>query len=356
MSTAVHGFTRPEWLAPVAGLNAFRRGMRRGDTTRVEAHWVGPRIDGEEDLFSEAARRDGLDAAIVRVAPFWRGAHEMLESVRHVDDSEAEVYERVALRSEALSVVTLLRRDAEDSWKVVSSRRAPDDRFRIWLTCTRDALRERAWLDLVEAELGERPALVREGSIAVLTHPMSGPLVVRGPFVPEQWPEYVPGPAALMLELSARLPHESRARVEQLGWIVRVAHSLLETHGGSAGLLPFHRKLILPRPLRAATEGRLDSRGLFNFWARLRQVDGYLVSSGLEQLALPEVEVSLGAFGQRRAQAIVRELGAQVVASRGALGPTVVVGDGRYQVIPGRRGPRAGESYGRWGSVGVAPA
>jgi hypothetical protein len=340
----------------------LRSALRKTDLERVQnVRWLAPRPPGERDLLSDLAAAEGIDFAIKRLARFWDRAEVRLERVRAISDLEAEVYERMSLPGESLPIVTLVRRaSVEDPWRVVCTNEAHDERFAIWMASSKPAIDDVAWTRAFAQRFGGGAELIMDGETGVLGDPEQGWLGhVRGPFTPRVWPAQLPGEGGTIVELTTALAPSSDDRREQLGWVLEAATIFLEHLDGPAAYFPAHDKMILPQGLESAVLAIVTPEQSLRFWARTEEIDGWYVTSGLRQLGLPEIEAPIDLTGDPKMTAsLVRWFGARVVehSTVPAPGTELVLEDRTFTVQLGRRGPRKGKSYGRWGALRIAPA
>lgn len=350
----------PSERSAAAAVEALRVALRAGDADGAQAvRWLAPRPPGERDLLSDLAAAEGLEPAIRQLSRFWRRAEVRLERVRMISGLEAEVYERVHLPGETLPIATLVRRPAVDSpWCVVCTNEAHDERFTIWVSAARDAIDDVAWSRAHSARFGGGAELIMDGGGGVLGAPDHGWLAhVRGPTLPRSWPESLPGEGGRVVELAAALSADGPERRAQLTWILQAAAIFLEQLEGPAAYLPAHEKLVLPQALEAMIGGRLSADQVVRVWARVEEVADHYVTTGLRQLGLPEVEAPSTLLDASGATArLVSWLAAKMVDSGSvpAHGTELVVGDRTFMIVAGRRGPRRGRSYGRWGALRIA--
>jgi hypothetical protein len=342
-------------------VEALRAALRKGDAETVQSvRWLAPRPPGERDLLSDLAAGEGLEHAVRRLSRFWRRAEARVERVRLVSALEAEVYERLGLPGESLPIVSLVRRAAIDApWRVVCTNEAHDERFTVWLGSSSDDIDDVAWSRAFEARFGGGAELVMDGIAGVLGAPDEAWLAhVRGPFLPLAWPPILPGEGGSLVELAAALTPQWEPRGAQIEWLLRAAAVFLDELGGAAAYFPAHEKLVMARALDAAVRGELRPEQAMRMWARIDDADGHVFTSGLRQLGLAEVEAPRALMGDPRATAaLVRWLGAKLIESSHdvlALGTELVLSDRTFTIVPGRRGPRRGKSYGRWGALCIA--
>lgn len=340
-------------------VRALRASLRESDVQGAQkVRWLAPRPPGERDLLSDMAAAEGLSNAVQRLAKFWRRAEVRLERVREIDPLEAEVYERLQVPGESLPIVSVVRRESEQAeWQVVCTNEAQDERFVLWVTTSADAIDDVAWTRAFVERHGAHGELLMDGATGVLGHPDRGWLVhVRGPFVPARWPDVLPGEGGGVLELATALSPAQDERRLQTRWMLQAAEVFLSELRGEAAYCPGLEKLVMPQALAAAAAGRLSADQSFRFWARLEESDGWFHSRGLRQLGLPEVEAPVDLLGDReRTRRLVRWLGASMLDARAlpSLGTELVLDDESILLVGGRRGPRRGRSYGRWGAIGL---
>lgn len=338
-------------------VDALRAALRAGDVEAVQQRrWLAPRPPGERDLLSDMAAAEGIQTAVRRLSKFWQRTAVRREGVRAVSALEAEIYERLEMPGESLPIVTVVRRDAEElPWKIVCTNEARDERFVVWITVRGHAVDDVAWSRRAEAP-GQ---LLMDDAVGVLGHPERGWLVhVHGPFVPLAWPDMLPGEGGRVLELAMALSAEGAGRPAQLRWIMQAAYAFMDELGGDMAYVPEQQRLILPDALIAAAGGTLLPRHAFRFWAGTRDVDDHVVTQGLGRLGLPEVEAPLDVLSRPElVRSTVERFGATLLASPHipSLGTELVVGEECVVLVAGRRGPRRGTSYGRFGAFALAP-
>lgn len=350
----------PAMHGAVEAVRALRASLRDSDVQAAQRlRWLAPRPPGERDLLSDMAAAEGLETAVQRLAKFWQRADVRLERVRELDALEAEVYERLQLASDSLPIVSLVRRESEGSpWQVVCTNEAQDERFVLWVTVAGDAVVDDvAWTRAFVERHGAHGELLMDGPTGVLGHPDRGWLVhVRGPLMPPKWPEVLPGEGLRVLELASALSPMPDERRPQTQWMLQAAEIFLAELRGQAAYVPGLEKLVLPQALSAVAAGRVTANQAFRFWARLEETDGWIYSTGLRQLGLPEVEAPSDLLGSPdRTARLVRWLGAGLLETHAlpSLGTELVLDDESVLLVGGRRGPRRGRSYGRWGAIGL---
>ncbi len=335
-------------------VKALREALCRGDAQTAQAlRWLAPRPPGERDLFSDMAAAEGLQTAVERLGRFWGGADTSLEWVRAVSDSEAEIYERLSLPGEQLPILSVVRRDHADApWKVVCTNEAQDERFRVWVAVTTDELDDVSFSrrDRVPGDL------LMDGEQGVLGHRAMPWLIhLTGPFVPTSLPDALPV-GSRVIELTVPLVPNGEARYPQLCWLLDAACHVLDQCGGEAAYLPDQHRMLLPDEMKAAASDSLLPRHRFNFWARTREVDEHVVTDGLGRMGLPELEIRLDVLNDAElSRAVVERFGAMLTATPHvpSIGTELLVGRECLTLVPGRRGPRRGTSYGRFGAFGL---
>ncbi len=350
----VSGSTPTRGHGALTAVRALREALVRGDVEGAQGlRWLAPRPPGERDLLSDMAAAEGVGPAVERLSRFWAQAHVRFEHVREIDGREVEVYERLSLPGESLPIVSLVRRDAGGApWKVVCTNEARDERFAIWISVRAPEVDEAK----LTKSLGDAQLLMVDDG-GVLGHSTRGWLAhVRGPFVPEPWPDVLPGEGGYVVELATALAADAVERREQLEWVLSSASGFVAALEGQAAMLPASDKLLLPQALSAAAEGRLTPTQAFRFWARVEESGGHFFTLGLGQLGLPEVEAPVDLLPTpERTAWLVQWMGATLLEKSPipALGTELLLGDDSYLVTAGRRGPRRGKSYGRWGALAL---
>lgn len=345
-------------------VRALRGALCNVDVEQVQrVRWLAPRPPGERDLLSDLAAAEGLAPALRRLSRFWRRVDARLERVRLVDDCEVEVYERLSVAGESLPIVSLVRRETKSSsWRVVCTNEAYDERFVIWTSCPADAVVDDvAWSRAFEERHGLTAELLMDGPTGVLGSPAHGWLAqVRSPFVPSAWPPSLPGEDdGRVLEVATALTPDLASRHEQLDWILRATDVFAEQLGGLASFLPAHKKLVVRGALRRAAAGALEPDQAFAFWAQAERLGGHVVTSGLRQLGLPEVEAPVDAMPTPQATTrLVQWIATKLLSDDSGPpipGTEVLARDRTFVIAAGRRGPRRGTSYGRWGAIALRP-
>lgn len=332
----------------------LRDALVAGDVERAQSHrWLKPRPPGERDLLSDLAAAEGVAPAVRQLSKFWSRADVYLEHIRVIDEHEVEVYERLVLPGENLPIMSLVRREAAGRpWGVVCTNEALDERFRLWISVDSDSIDDAAW----SRAFPEPGDLLMTDDGGVLGHNELGWLVhVRGPYVPGEWPEGLPGESHLV-ELAVALAAVPQDRREQLRWMLAAACTTLDQLGGHGAYRPAEKKLLLPDMLKRAAAAELAPREALYFWASMKESNGFVLTEGLHLLGLPEVEAEIEVIGDaERTRRIVEWIATTMVGARQmpAAGTELVIGERSLVLAPGRRGPRRGASYGRWGALRV---
>lgn len=351
--------SRAPEVAALEAVHRLRLALRRGDSATVaDVRAAVPRRPHERDLLTDLIDADGLEPAVRRLSRFWSHARVELELVRVVDADEVEVYERAVLPHEQLSIVSLVRREAGSrTYRVVCTLEARDERFEAWIVGRGDPLDDVAWSRSFAGRFGADAELVMNGDEGVLGHPRAGFLAeLSAPEECRRWPEALPGEGSPIRRLKFSLALEAERRRQQLEWALRALDVLADADGASAVYVPAHDK-VLPVPgLRRATRDARSPEQRSRLWVAVRLVQGHWVTSGLSLFGLPELELEAGALGSG-ARPLLRSLAASLVRARTLPWRDVLVEqDGMtFSVAPGRRGPRPGRSYGRWGAVRLVP-
>jgi hypothetical protein len=312
-------------------------------------------------MLSDLATARGLDAAVLALSKFWRHSEVRAERVRPVDGLEVEVYEAVRTpRGETLPIVSLLRREAPAApWKVVCTTETRDERLVLWVPTAEAAVDHAAWAAGYLDAFGEACELRVDGDAAALRRPsVDGLAHLRGPFLPDPWPSILPRRRrdTGVVELRLRLEPDDATRAGQLAWALRGADVTATLLGAEAVYLPAHQKLILADALWQAAREPPTPAEAFRLWARLEQVRGHYLTTGLRLLGCPELEASRHLADEALVRRLVIWMGQRLLAGEvPAVGTELLAGEGVFQIAAGRRGPLAGLSYGRWGSLALVP-
>lgn len=341
-------------------VQALRDAICDGHVEAVQnLRWLAPRPPGERDLFSDMAAAEGLNSAVSRLARFWRRADVRLERVRPIDGLEAEVYERLNLPGESLPIVTVVRRPSPEApWRVVCTNEAYDERFVLWIAEHAERINDVAWTRRFTQRFAHGGDLLMDGDSGVLGHPEQYDWLVnvRGPFAPRSWPETLPGEGGRVVELVAALTPDAASRHAQLMWLLESAEVFLDALDGVAAYFPVHKKLVVPQALAAAASGALTASQSLRFWSRLEENGEHVYTVGLRQVGVPEIEARLDLLETPDAtRRLVRWTGASLLGNEGTptVGTELVIGEESVLVVGGRRGPRRGRSYGRWGAIAL---
>ncbi|MGE0789969.1 MAG: hypothetical protein AB7S26_30120 [Sandaracinaceae bacterium] len=336
-------------------VEGLRSALIVGDVEAAQSYrWLQPRPPGERDLLSDLAAAEGIGPAVRRLARFWRHAQVQLEAVRTIDALEAEVYERLTLPTGSLPMVSLVRREnLESEWRVVCTNEARDERFILWVSVPTRTIDDVQWSRAFNAP----GALCMTDDGGVLGHPDRGWLAhVNGPFVPDAWPDNLPGEGGWLLEIAAALAPDAAERREELRWLLAAAANTIELTGGSAAYLPSEKKLLAAEAVRRASQGGLTGKQVLRFWTRTQCIDEHVSTDGMRLLGLPELEAPVSILGSAEAtERLLMWLAAPMI-EEGAVPPTgtELVLDGPVAtLVAGRRGPRRGASYGRWGALAI---
>ncbi len=356
--------------APQATLEQFRAALGAGNTGVVrELLSFEPRDPAELDLLVEMVSRDGLDAAVQRLCRFWSRAESTLVHARPIHEGECELYERVrhAATTVPSLLVTLLRREA-GRWRVVSTTDAPDDALEAAVLRTvppEQAPSDSAWTRAWIAENGPTAELIVDGCDGWLgwasrgwlaeLRVMAGDTAERSMWLPPRArSEIAAAPSVLRVRMAGS--PDAATRLAQVDWFTRVVTALAAADAGAVYVRATDR-LVPVAELRSMTPGAaLGAHALeTGLWVRLRIAPGFLHTQGMTRLALPELETAqrLQGPGARQLLSIATQ---QALISHGARADrdrVIIAGEHRYRLLPGRRGPRPGRSYGAWGALEV---
>jgi hypothetical protein len=372
---------------------------------------------GSDALSSELASPLALRRERARLAhhlgseaasSFWSEARAETEAVRVLREGEAEVYERAPFPrlGVTLRFVSLVRRE-QGAWRLVDTTDAGDERVTVVLLRGASASarldmagRLRRWIDARQAS----EPFTWEAEGATLREPDAGwtALVRSGTGLELARSLGASGPSSLLLEaqpaatlVTMRPALDATARTAQLRWLARAA-AALGAPDASSVWVPSAAKVIPYAEWAEAATGPLDLPRLAPLWLRVERGREAWVTRGLSTLMLPEVElvgrelpaVIVRAFLREVAGRLFAHHRARIAGGLGASAPAVpevaprLFWQGPHGPEPlpvdrtetqlelgaafalppleglvarGRQGPEPGESYGRWGSIAVAP-
>jgi hypothetical protein len=187
----------------------------------------------------------------------------------------------------------------------------------------------------------------------------------------------------------------ARARTEQLRWMSRAAY-VFGKDDASTVWVPSAAKAIPFPTWAAAIDGPLELPALSALWLRTQRQRGAWITRGMSTFMLPEVEIQCAGLNVAMVRELLRELAGRLLrhheervtldydanapavpgcaarlyrpsaegpiaipleslATVLELGQTFTVGEVECTLVPGRQGPRQGESYGRWGAIALRP-
>ncbi len=344
-----------EALRAVAEL---REALRRGDADAVR-----PKLDlhawgaGRRGILSALAGTRSVEEAVSKLAPFWRTAEYQMDAARVVSPDEVEVYETiVAPGNEArLRTLTLMRRRG-GHWRQVTSMDAPDEKLVVALICDAEppALEGALGPD-AELVAGPPPRIehAREPWEAALRAAPPPPLV---DVLDRRLREALEG-AVRVLSVALLASAEPDERLEQLRWLADAVAKLAPRAGARRLYLPWIERVLLPGQLALPKDADLDD--LAARWVDVIEVDGWTGTRGMSHLQLPEVEARwIDWPSEDVATQIVMRAAEDMRDGGQALTPRsdVDVAGTRCRVDYGRRGAAIGQTYGRYGSVRLAPS
>jgi len=341
-------------------LAELRAALERGDAEAVE-----PRLDlhawgaGKRGLLSTLAAKQSVEDAVQQLAPFWQTADYEVQAARVVSPDEVEIYETVSHRNvqAPLQTLTLLRRRG-GHWRHVTTADTPDEKLVATLLCPHepfltdepipDARLERGsgegrWR-LVHPEHDWRAAL-RMGPIpkakAASDDPELAPALARSKH---------------MVSVALSPSTDPAVRHAQLVWFANAVAGFGWALDANRVFVPLCDHLLHRRALEVGDEPSVLE--LAKRYVVIRASDGWTGTRGMSHFMQPEIEARTMDWKDEAAAARVVDAAADALLS-GEIELTVrteaEVRGLRCWVDYGRRGRRKGETYGRWGSVRLAP-
>lgn len=341
----------------IAAVQQLREALRGADGGAVGTlRSSRPRRPSERDLLSDLMDAEGVEEAARKLSRFWSKAEAEVEAVRWVDTEEAEVYERVGVGSQVLQTVSVVRRE-QQGWRVAFTHETRDERLRVWVPARHGTIDDSAWTRVFTERHGEAAQLVVDGPGGVLGHPERGWLAeLTGPFEPSEWPEGLPGEGHALLQFELALSSEPEARIKQLQWALRIIDTFLDLQAGVAAYMPRDGKLLPAQAVRRAVTEGLSPDQVARMWVSIRQEGRFFVTSGMRLLAMPELELERGALGDEESERrLLRDVATRIVkaGTRPQVNARLDAQTRTFELVRGRRGPVAGQTYGRWGALRV---
>jgi hypothetical protein len=164
----------------------------------------------------------------------------------------------------------------------------------------------------------------------------------------------MPGEGMALVQLDLTLSADPHEREEQRQWILQIADVLLDEQEGISAYLPDLGKLVPADAVHWAAHSVLSPSQRTQLWCGLELVGGYWRTSGMRLLGRPEIEIARGTLGGDAAERQVLRWLATRIEQSGTMPERdswIELGDLALRCTAGRRGPRLGRSYGRWGSI-----
>jgi hypothetical protein len=357
-----------------------------------------------------ALRREQARVALrlggVATRRFWSDAVSEIEAVRMVREGLAEVYERARHRGTGACLRFVSRVEhVRGRWRITDSGDATDERLTAVLlqgVPAQAALDPERWMQRWTERHGPTTTLRwedrrgrfehREEGWVAHVQTGSGRELARALAATGSAGELIEKqPAATVVSMAPAL--DARARTEQLRWLTR-AVAVLGAADCSSVWVPSAAKAVPSTTWLSTTEGPLELPALSTLWLRTQRQRGAWITRGMSSFMLPELEVLCAGLTVATVRALMREAAGRLLAHHharideglGATAPAVPAlaprlyrrgpeglevlaqtrletaldpGDGfvlgaiEATLEAGRQGPRAGESYGRWGAIAL---
>lgn len=344
-------------LEALRAVAELREALRRGDADAVrpmlDLHAYGA---GQRGVLGTLAATRSVEEAVARLAPFWRTAEYRMDAARVVSPDEVEVYETIVApgNQARLRTLTLMRRRG-GHWRQVASMDAPDERFVAALICAREPPELGGSIGDAHLVAGTPPRLQH------VEEPWSAALKIAPPPEPAEVPdrrlrEALAG-AVRVVSLALRPSLDRAVRERQLRWLGDTAAALGEQIGAKQVYLPWIDRLLALEQL-GLPEGA-GPEDLAARWVNVIEVDGWTGTRGMSHLGLPEVEARWMDWPDEDvATQIVLNAAEDLRDGACVLAPRtdVEVAGTRCRVDYGRRGAALDQTYGRYGSVRLAPS
>lgn len=333
----------------------FRDSLKRGDVLGVAALLdTEARRPAERDVLIDLSAAEGPEQAVRKLSRFWRDADSRATCTRIVCESEAEVYETIAVPKLPTPIhsVTLLRR-RDDHWKVVFTVNAPDTRARLELDAIADAR-----LDASRLLHGYSDRFGRELEIAsweedegTVVHPAYG------------WQGTIKR-ARSSFEIAVDASPETPGSAQHLVWTARIALVAGAELGSSlVSITGAGRTLALERLEEVFSAIEPDVHQLASVWVRLHIEDehsgpGFAATQGMWHFGLPEIEYEPSDWPDPTIAArMAIGIASALIMGRmePAIGTVVRAAGHRCRVVEARRGVRPTHTYGRFGAVRIRP-
>ncbi|MCB9596005.1 MAG: hypothetical protein H6719_25010 [Sandaracinaceae bacterium] len=332
----------------------LREALKRGDADAVR-----PKLDllaygaGQRGVLSTLAATRSVEEAVQRLAPFWRTAEYRMDAARVVAPDEVEVYETVIASgaSTRLRTLTLLR-SRGGHWRQVTTMDAPDEKLVLALICDD----EEAPLTLASEEAILEPTKLRHPGEPWEAVVRTAPPPEASEVPDRRLREALVG-AKRIVSFALLPPTDIAPREAALRWLGDAVAAIGEGVGARQVYLPWNERLLHPEQLVVGPDATRDD--LAARWVNVIESDGWTGTRGMSHFMLPEVEARWMDWPDEdiATQIVVRaaedlrdgecELKARTDQE---------VAGTRCRADYGRRGAVLGQTYGRYGSVRLAPS
>lgn len=340
----------------------------------------------------------------VAAGRFWSEVATEVEAVRIVREGVAEAYERVRHRRSGLTMRLLsVAEYVKGRWRVTDTTDAGDERITAVLlrgAPPDEELDPEQWTDRWTEQHGPTAVLRWQNGRGRLEHPIEGWTATVRTGSGRELARAMGGGGAPLLEKQAAATVislvpvlDAGPRTEQLRWVSR-AVGMFGARDASSVWVPSAAKAVPFPTWQSTVEGPLELPALSSLWLRTQRQRGAWVTRGMTSLMLPEIEVFCAGLTVATVRSLLREAAGRLLGhhqeridrSLGAcaaavpqiaprlyqksehgpeplplerlesaldLGDCFALGSIEAVIAPGRQGPRAGESYGRWGAMAL---
>lgn len=344
----------------IRALAELRAALERGD-----AEAVRPKLDlhaygaGKRGLLSTLAAEKSVEDAVQQLGPFWQTADYEVKAARVVSPDEVEIYETVSHRNikQPLQTLTLLRRRG-GHWRHVTTADTPDEKLVATLLCPNEPFLTDEPIPDARLERGSSEGRWR------LVHPehdwraalRMGPTPNRR--IVSDDPEMAPALARSnhMVSVAISPSTDPAVRFAQLVWFANAVAGFGWALDADRVYLPLCDHLLHRRALEVGDEPTVLE--LAKRYVVVRASRGWVGTRGLSHLMQPEIEARTMDWKDEAAATRVVDATADALLAGEIeleVRTELEVRGLRCWVDYGRRGRRHGETYGRWGSVRLAP-
>jgi len=336
--------------------DAIRRGDSDGVRLKLDLHAHGA---GRRGLLSTLAGTANIETAVSTLSRFWQSAEYTTSAARVISPDETEVYETIAhpAHAQKLRTVTLLRRRG-GHWRIVTTTDTPDEKLVASLLCPVEPLL------LEDALPGARLDYDGDGKLVRLVNEDLGwqAALRLGPVVNRDSVDNLELGAALadtetlvsVAFLPSRVPKKRRA---QLAWFANVVAELAEAVKAPQVFLPWCDRLLETDELHL--RGDVTDETLAARYVHVLTDEEWIGTRGMSHFMLPELEARTMDWPSANSARAIVEQGVEMLVGGGdAWMPRTsqTIGDTKCWIEFGRRGRELGQTYGRWGSLRLAPA